>query len=77
MVILGTIYIEPGLLDFIDALPKNAIYFDVGASTGVFAIYAAIRGNRTICFESEVANFNILTMNSIVNRCKVREKFAA
>lgn len=73
----GQEYIEPELLDFIDTLPKNAIYFDVGASTGVFAIYAAMRGNRTICFEPEVANFNILNMNSFVNRRNVKEKFAA
>ena len=73
----GQEYIEPELLDFIDTLPENAIYFDVGASTGVFAIYAAMKGNRTICFEPEVANFQILNMNSFVNHQSIKNNFAA
>ena len=34
----GQEFIEPELLDFIDEIPSNSIYFDIGASNGVFAL---------------------------------------
>ena len=73
----GQEYIEPELLDFIEAIDDDGVYFDVGASTGVFAIYAAIRGKRTYCFEPEVTNFNILNTNGYLNFSKVAKKFNA
>jgi hypothetical protein len=38
---LGHEYIEPELLDFIDAIPTGSTLYDIGASTGIFAMYAA------------------------------------
>lgn len=63
----GQEFIEPELLDFIDSIPKNGIYFDVGASTGVFAIYAAAMKKKTYCFEPEGTNYNILNINNYLN----------
>lgn len=63
----GQEHIEPDLLDFIDSCDENSVYFDLGASTGVFALYAAAKGIRTYCFEPEAANFNILNMNAFLN----------
>lgn len=63
----GQEYIEPDLLDFIDTIEPEETYFDIGASTGIFAIYAAARGINTVCFEPEVQNFNLLNFNSFLN----------
>tara|TARA_R110001592_G_scaffold211547_1_gene463418 strand:- start:11926 stop:12921 length:996 start_codon:yes stop_codon:yes gene_type:complete len=63
----GQEYIEPELLNFIDTIEEGESYFDIGASTGVFALYAAAKGVNTICIEPEAANFNILNYNTYLN----------
>lgn len=73
----GQEYIEPELLDFIDGMSAGSIFFDIGASTGVFSIYAAAKGVKTYCFEPEVANFNILNNNAYLNFGKVHQHFNA
>ena len=73
----GQEYIEPELLDFIDSIPSDGVYFDVGASTGVFAVYAALKGKKAVCFEPEIANFNILNTNSFLNHENIKDKFTA
>ena len=73
----GQEYIEPELLDFIDSVPNDGVYFDVGASTGVFAVYAALKGKKTVCFEPEIANFNILNTNSFLNYENIKDNFFA
>lgn len=65
---VGPEYIEAELLDFIDAIPYGASYMDIGASNGIFAMYAAVSGKRVFCFEPEVANFALLNMNTYLNR---------
>lgn len=73
----GQEYIEPELLTFIDAVPTDGVFFDVGASTGVFALYAAMTGKQTHCFEPEVANFNILNFNAYLNRGPLAGRLSA
>ena len=63
----GQEYIEPELLDFIDDIPSTSTYFDIGASNGVFALYAAIKGISVVCFEPEIANFSLLNHNTYLN----------
>lgn len=63
----GQEFIEPDLLNFIDTVPANGVFFDVGASTGIFSTYAAVSGIKTFCFEPEITNFNILNMNAYLN----------
>jgi FkbM family methyltransferase len=65
---LGQEYIEPELLDFIDAIPSGCTLFDVGASTGIFSLYAACKGCDVVAFEPEAANFSILSHNAFLNR---------
>ena len=48
---------EPELLDFIDAIPDTATYYDIGASITHFALYAAMRIKRVIALEPEALNF--------------------
>jgi FkbM family methyltransferase len=66
---LGQEYIEPELLDFIDSIPSGSTLFDIGASTGIFALYAACKGCAVVAFEPEAANFSILSQNAFLNRC--------
>lgn len=68
----GQEHIEPELLNFIDSMPADAVYYDIGASNGLFALYAAATGKRVICFEPEVANFSLLNLNSFLNKSTQR-----
>jgi len=63
----GQEHIEPELLDFIDQIPSGDVYFDIGASNGIFALYAASRSIKVVCFEPEVANFALLNQNTYLN----------
>ena len=60
--------IEPDLLDWIDTLEAGTVLYDLGASNGPFAIYAALRGMRVVAFEPEAQNFAVLEMNHYLNR---------
>jgi len=73
----GQEFIEPELLNFIDDIPNEGIYFDLGASTGIFSIYAAAKGNTTYCFEPEATNFNILNRNAYLNKAMIAGNFNA
>ena len=44
---------EPELLDFIDAIPDTATYYDIGASIGHFALYARCVSSGVIALEPE------------------------
>lgn len=68
---LGQEHIEPELLDFIDKIPRNDIFCDIGASNGVFALYAAVKGIKVVCFEPEIANFSLLNHNTYLNTRKI------
>src|SRR5258705_7414799 len=35
--------IEPEILDWIDGFEPDSVFFDLGASTGLFSIYAAVK----------------------------------
>ncbi|MDR7010069.1 FkbM family methyltransferase [Paraburkholderia strydomiana] len=68
----GQEHIEPELLNFIDSIPEDEVYYDIGASNGLFALYAAATGKRVICFEPEVANFSLLNLNTFLNKSTQR-----
>jgi FkbM family methyltransferase len=65
---LGHESIEPELLDFIDAIPVGSTLYDIGASTGIFSMYAACSGRRVLAIEPEAANFSVLSQNAFLNR---------
>ena len=66
---------EPELLDFIDAIPDDAVYYDIGASIGHFALYAAMRIKRVIALEPEALNFATASLNHFLNRDKIAGDF--
>jgi FkbM family methyltransferase len=60
---------EPSTLEWIDALPENAILWDVGANVGTYSIYAAkARGCRVYAFEPSVFNLELLARNIYHNQ---------
>jgi FkbM family methyltransferase len=61
--------IEPELLDLIDLMPAGAVFFDLGASIGLFSLYAALRRQAQVyAFEPEAQNYGTLELNHFLNR---------
>ena len=66
--------IEPELLDLIDQMPVNAVFFDLGASIGLFSLYAALRRRAHVyAFEPEAQNYATLELNHFLNRHSLGE----
>ncbi|GAC19923.1 FkbM family methyltransferase [Paraglaciecola arctica] len=64
---VGLEHIEPDLLDFIDKIELGSVFFDIGASNGIFSIYAANKGLNVYAFEPEIQNFGLLGKNVFLN----------
>ncbi len=61
--------IEPELLDLIDQMPMHSVFFDLGASIGLFSLYAALRRRAHVyAFEPEAQNYATLELNHFLNR---------
>lgn len=71
----GQEFIEPELLDFIEGIPKKGVYFDIGASTGIFALYAGFMGINTYCLEPESLNYHVLNQNRFLNYKNIGDNF--
>lgn len=64
---VGIEYIEPEMLDFIDGMEENSVFYDIGASNGIFSIYAMNKNLQVFAFEPEIQNFALLGMNTYLN----------
>lgn len=64
---LGHEHIEPELLDWIDHMPSHSVVFDLGASNGIFSMYAAANGHDVTAFEPDPSNFFLLSYNNFLN----------
>ncbi len=58
---------EPELLSWIDGFEAGSILWDVGAATGLFAIYAARRGIKVMAFEPKGTSFGVLVEHLALN----------
>ncbi len=59
---------EPETLRWIDAIPRGATLWDVGANIGLYACYAAkARACRVFAFEPSVFNLELLARNLFLN----------
>lgn len=56
------------MTDWIDGFGKGAVFWDVGSNVGVYSLYAASLGIRTIAVEPEAGNFYLLQKNIDLNR---------
>ncbi len=63
----GHEYIEPECLDWIDRMPPGAVLYDIGASNGIFSMYAAACGLRVIAIEPDPMNYFLLSYNNYLN----------
>jgi FkbM family methyltransferase len=59
---------EPETLAWIDAMPRGAVLWDIGANVGLYTCYAArARGCRVVAFEPSVFNLELLARNVCLN----------
>ena len=63
----GQEHIEPELLDWIDSIPAGSVFYDIGASNGIFALYAAGSDLRVIACEPDPSNYFLLAFNNYLN----------
>ena len=68
--------IEPETIEWINSFPKKSTLYDLGASIGNFALYAAIKSSASVfALEPEIQNFSVLGVNHYLNREKIKSKF--
>ena len=67
---------EPETLEWIDQIPNNSVFWDIGANIGLYSIYAAKKRNCSVfAFEPSVFNLEVLARNifknNIVDKVKI------
>ena len=54
---------EPEMLEWVKTWAAGSHFLDVGASTGVYSLYAAAQGHQVIALEPYALNFALLNLN--------------
>lgn len=67
----GTLSPEPETVAWIESLPAGASFLDIGASVGIHAIRAAVRGLRVIAIEPHQESFDELQRIVAENRLPI------
>lgn len=60
---------EPWTSEFVDAIPTDGVFYDIGACVGSYALIAATRGVLTVAIEPSAANYAQLVKNAMLNNC--------
>lgn len=68
---------EIEIYQWIDTLPKGAVFYDLGASIGNFSLYAANLGLKVYAFEPDPKSFKVLSKNSLNAESKSEIKIVA
>jgi len=64
--------IEPETLNWIDTFSPESIFYDIGASSGPFSLYAAIKCKaKVVAFEPDAQNYAVLEKNHFLNRKRI------
>ena len=64
---------EPDTLEWLDALPDEACFWDIGANIGVFSLYAGLEPNaRVLAFEPSGSSYSVLNRNIELNNLSDR-----
>jgi FkbM family methyltransferase len=59
---------EPATIGWIDAFDRDDIFWDIGANTGIYSLYAArVKGVMTLAFEPAAFNHTLLCDNIRLN----------
>lgn len=70
--------IEPNTISWINTFTPGACFYDVGASNGLFSLYASISRNCSIvAFEPDALNFGLMSKNRVLNLDKIQNPFIA
>ncbi len=68
--------IEKCTVDWINDFEPNSVFYDIGASSGIYSIYASVtKGCETIAVEPDAQNFAVLEMNHHLNRGIMNSRF--
>ena len=59
---------EPVTIEWLRAMPRGAVLYDIGANIGVYTVFAAlVREARVLAFEPESQNYALLNRNIVLN----------
>ena len=59
---------QPATIQWIESFRPDSVFWDVGANVGVYALYAALRGDtRVVAFEPAAVNYFLLAANCEAN----------
>ena len=59
---------EPETLEWIDSIPRESVFWDIGANVGIYSVYAAKKQScRVFSFEPSVFNLELLARNIFLN----------
>ncbi len=62
---------EPDTIHWLNQLPAEDTFIDIGANVGMYTIYAAaVRGMNVVAFEPESQNYAVLNRNIYMNQLK-------
>jgi FkbM family methyltransferase len=60
---------QPATIEWIDSFQPGSVFWDIGASVGVFSVYAALATNtRVVAFEPAAVNYYLLSANCEANK---------
>jgi FkbM family methyltransferase len=60
---------QPATIDWIDSFQPQSVFWDIGASVGVFSLYAGLATDaRIVAFEPAAVNYYLLSANCEANR---------
>jgi len=64
---------QPATIAWIDSFEPGSIFWDIGASVGVFSVYAALATDtRVVAFEPAAVNYYLLSANCEANKLQDR-----
>lgn len=69
---LNAIRKEPWTAEFVDAIPDDGVFYDIGACVGSYSLLAATRGVLTVAIEPSAPNYGQLVKNAMMNNCLER-----
>ncbi len=70
--------IEPDTIRWLKSFSVGSCFYDVGASNGLFALFAAIARDCTVvAFEPDALNFGLLSKNRVLNHGSLKHPFIA
>lgn len=64
---------EPCTIAWLNNIPKNAVFLDIGANIGMYSLYAAVvKKAQVYAFEPESQNYSLLNKNIFTNNVSKR-----